>query len=258
MKKKKKIYWGSYSFSELKEIGKLNPVVIIPVGAHEQHGPHLTIDTDTHIGVEIAEKATEKSEYPCLLLPSIWLGASGHHMNFYGTISLSFDSLRSILHDILESLSRHRIKKVLILNSHGGNIAPLSCIVNIEGASKKIDTVLLTYWDLVRKQVSERRKSQAGGISHAGELETSLKMYLRPDDVQKERFESNIVQGNEYYNTEMFMPNTVTTYKAFDDLSLKGHIGDPAVASKEFGEYIFNNVVKELCKLIDLFGRGEL
>lgn len=258
MKEKKKIYWGSYCSSELRKIVKKNPIVILPIGAYEQHGPHLPIDTDTHIGIEIAKKAVKISDYPSILLPSLWLGASEHHLDFCGTISLSYKSMKLIIHDITRSLSKHKIRKIILFNSHGGNISPLQCVVNEEGANLGIEIILITYWDLVRELVSKKRKSELGGISHGGELETSLKMYLAPDDVIEEKLEPNVVKGNSYYNPEMFTSNKINVYKPFCKLSSKGHIGDPTVASPEFGKSIFDNAVKELCKIIMLFGRGEL
>ena len=89
----KKIYWGSYSSWELKQFVEKNPVLIIPVGAYEQHGPHLPLDTDTHIGLEIAKQASISAHYPCALLPPVWFGISEHHMNFCH----NFSSPKSII-----------------------------------------------------------------------------------------------------------------------------------------------------------------
>ena len=89
----KRKLWGSLTSWELSCIIDKNPVLVLPVGSFEQHGAHLPVDTDTHIGNELALQAVEKATYPCLLLPPLWMGIAEHHMYFSGTITISYNTL---------------------------------------------------------------------------------------------------------------------------------------------------------------------
>jgi len=209
---KNKLYWGAYSSFELKSLIEGGLVVILPIGAYEQHGPHLPVDTDTHIGSAIAEKSVMSAKQSCVLLPSIWAGISRHHMDFSGTISLSHNTIVALVSDIVKSVYHHGVRKVLLLNSHGGNISVLKSCLEMLGSELGMQMVLVTYWDLVREQVAKHRSSSWGGISHGGELETSLKLYLKSEDVNRDKFIPNIVEGNRYFSPEMFSANLIISF----------------------------------------------
>mgnify|MGYP000949125524 CR=1 FL=1 len=253
-----KIYWGSYTTNELTDFIKEDPVVLLPVGAYEQHGPHLPLDTDTHIASELTQAAVAKATVPCALLPPVWLGISEHHMDFSGTLTLRHSTMVAYVYDILRSLVRHGLKKFLLVNTHGGNMAVLRTAIDQVGADLGVEPVLVTYWHLVRDVVDRLRQSESGGISHGCELETSLKMFLKADDVRKDRLRANIIPSNDFWGVDMFAPNRITIYKPYKKLSEQGHVGDPTKATKEFGKAVFNAVVDEMIKLIRLLHEGEL
>lgn len=255
---KSKIYWGSYSTKELADFVQQDPVVILPVGAYEQHGPHLPLDTDTHIGLELAKAAVKNADVPCALLPPVWLGISEHHMSFAGSLTLRQSTLTAVIYDVLKSLARHGVKKILVLNSHGGNMAPLRSAVDQVGGELSVEPALVTYWHLVGDVVQKLRRSEFGGISHGGELETALKLYLAPEDVRHDLLQANMAPGNNYWSPEMFAANKVAIYKPYNRLSRLGHVGDPTKATAEFGKAVFEAAVGELVKVIRLLQKGEL
>lgn len=251
--------WGSLSSEDIAEVIKNEkPVVILPVGSFEQHGPHLPVNTDTDIGWAIVQAAVERASSSCLLLPPVWAGISAHHLGFCGTIAIRHATLNRLVKDILHSLSEHGVDKAILLNSHGGNQATLQTVIEETAAERKIEAILITYWNLVSAAVAENRRSARGGISHACELETSLKLYLKPGEVKKERFADHTLPGNEYFSPEMFAANKVSYPKPFDRLSAQGHIGNPTVATAEFGKLIFEAAVKELCRVMAIFKEGRL
>ncbi|WP_052329733.1 creatininase family protein [Thermicanus aegyptius] len=109
---------------QVKELPKENALVILPIGAIEQHGPHLPVMTDSLIGEAILTKALEKTKknLPIWLLPPISYGKSNEHIGFAGTISLSAETLIGIVTDIAVGLRSSGFKKLLLFNTHGGNV----------------------------------------------------------------------------------------------------------------------------------------
>lgn len=251
--------WGSFTSEELSTfIRQKQPVIVLPVGSFEQHGPHLPLDTDTDIGRAISVEAVEGSIYPCLLLPPLWAGVSAHHMGFCGTVTLSHATLGALVRDITASIHRHGVQKLLLLNSHGGNQAVLQAVAEEISATGDLQVVLVTYWNLIADVAAAHRRSPRGGISHACELETSMKLYLKPQDVRTERLKPNLVPGSDYCSPEMFAANRVSFPRPFHRVTPEGHIGDPTVADAGFGRIIFLAAVKELQNVIRMFGEGTL
>ena len=116
----------------LKKILEANPVVIIPTGSHEQHGPHLPFATDAIIAQTFAEHAAArlKGRCPVLVTPLLGYGSSTEHMDFAGTISLRPETLYMILTDIVDSLAHAGVHKILIMNGHGGNQHTIGSILH--------------------------------------------------------------------------------------------------------------------------------
>lgn len=249
--------WGSYTSREIQELIDKDPVVILSVGSYEQHGPHLTLDTDSNIAFEIAKGTVEKSKVPCSYLPVINIGISEHHMNYPGSLTLRPSTLMEIIYDILNSLNRNGIKKVLIINGHGGNMTTLNLAINTIGSELAGEYVLVSYWDLVSDVINEITNTDKGAMDHAGELETALKLYLSPEDVRKNLLTPGITSGNEYWKPEN-MSNKVSIYRSFDTFTKLGHIGDPTKSTIEMGQAAFELIVNEMVKLVEFIYEGKL
>lgn len=254
-----KVFWGDYTTYEIKEFIKKDPVVIIPVGAHEQHGPHLAMNTDSVIAENICKAVVEKSQTPCVTLPTIWVGISEHHMKFSGSLTLKQSTMSIFLYDILDSLARHGVRKVLVVNSHGGNAVPLNEALTRASVAYGGTFALLTYWNLISKEITSLRKSETGGISHACEMETSLQLFLDPRNVRKDKIPpASNVKGSSFWSAEMFSSNKITMYRPYDQLSELGHIGDPAKGTVELGKSVFELIVEKTGKLIDTMWKEAL
>jgi len=247
------------------EIGRLvekqekeDVVVILPVGSCEQHGPHLPVGTDTMIGFLLARAASERCKCPTLVLPPIWVGYSPHHMSAPGTVTLGEETLIAVIYDICYSLFKQNLKKVLFVNSHGGNAQLLAVAVNKAARQFNLFPVVVTYWHLLATQIAKLRKSPVGGTGHAGELETSLALYLFPELVKLERAVSAPQPGDKYFSPEMFSKNLIHCYVDYLKLSPSGIVGDPFAGSAQEGKRLFSILVTELCKLIEDFSKGNI
>ena len=255
----KLIYWGDYTTIELQELVSQDPVVLMPIGAYEQHGPHLALNTDKVIAERFCEGIASKVEVPCAVLPSTWCGISEHHMKFCGSLTLRHETMVAFIFDILDGLARSGVRKVLAINSHGGNMVALSEALT-KAAQKYGGTfALLTYWSLLNDTVKRERKSEFGGISHAGEMETALQMFLDPENVRKDKLpDANNVKGGRFWSPAMFASNKIAMYIPYDQLSRQGHIGDPLSAKPEFGKAVYDAVVEQGAQIVTAIQKGEL
>jgi creatinine amidohydrolase len=231
---------------EGKEISKNTKTAIIPIGATEQHGPHLPIGTDTFIlqGIISAIKNEIGPDYPVLFLPSIPFGKSPEHLDFFGTISLQATTIISIMNDICFSLQKHGFKSVVFLNTHGGNLDLLKAI--LYDIRDKYD--LFPYcihtggpdgWDGVdftSKVFPELTIPEC----HAGSVETSIIAFLHPELVKKP----------EDYSQKMDIPEFPFGWKT-SDLSNNGVIGDPKYYSAEAGKAALNFGAKRIHNILD-------
>ncbi|WP_164472881.1 creatininase family protein [Cohnella candidum] len=252
------VLWSSHTTYELKRIiEEENPIVIVTVGATEQHGTHLAINTDTDLGFSLAQRVAQASPIRTLVLPPVWSGFSPHHMDFTGTITLRQSTLFAMVNDIIECLIRHGVERVLLLNSHGGNISLLKTVVDEIGVQHGISPVYVTYWNLISDVIGDIRESEMGGISHACELETSLKMLFSPEDVRQEEIRDVMLDSTPYFGNDMFAPNKYGVYKPFKAWTELGQIGAPSLASKEKGERIADAIIAKFADLIQVVWGGE-
>ena len=115
--------WQSMTTSEAERLGASDPVVILPVAAIEQHGPHLPLSTDLDIGLGLLENAFRHlpSDFPAWLLPAQAIGSSAEHLGFPGTLSLDESLLGDVIVAVGRAVARCGVRRLLISNSHGGN-----------------------------------------------------------------------------------------------------------------------------------------
>ena len=252
------VFWGDYTTVELKKIiAEENPIVILPVAATEQHGPHLPVNTDADLGFNIGMRIAEESPVRALVLPPVWVGFSVHHMDFAGTITLRQTTLFAVVYDIIESLIQQGVRRILLLNSHGGNMALLKTVVDEIGINYGISPVYVTYWQLLSDVIDGIRQSELGGMSHACELETSLKMVFSPQDVKVDLIEDVMIKGNSFHGVDMFAGNKISIYKPFEEWTKTGQIGAPSKASIETGEKIINALLERFIDLIKTYWTEE-
>lgn len=228
----KKILWQELRRTEFEEAVKADAIVIIPVASTEQHGNHLPINTDANCCFTIAQRAAQAiDEFPVLVLPTVWTGYSPHHMEHPGTITLKYHTFIELLTQIAACVHAHGFKKILFLNGHGGNSAIIAAMRTKLAAEEGISSIGYTYWNIsptaeVMEAVSE---SDKGFIGHAGEIETSLQLYLQPELVDMNRATWTL-----------------------------GVCGDPSKGSREKGERIVEAAVGALVKLLGDYHSGKL
>ncbi|WP_254533992.1 creatininase family protein [Natrinema gelatinilyticum] len=247
--------WAARTAPEIRSIGEEDgSVAVVPVGSIEQHGNHLPVSTDTILADAAAHLGAEcvAEEVPILVTPPIWTGLSPHHMDFGGTITLSVETLLSMLGDIADSIRDNGFDAVLFLNGHGGNMSVIGTAVTEIGQRFPDAQVLgLTYFQLAGSFIDEIRESDLGGMAHGGEFETSMMLYLRPDLVDLDRAEARYLDDPyDLRRKDLFEGGPLSVYRSFAEYSETGAIGDPGLATAEKGEEIYERLGDELESLL--------
>ena len=238
------VRWGHLTREEIKKALIRCPVVVLPVGSCEQHGPHLPVDTDTFDAERASIEAAEQISPPPLVLPSVPYGVSEHHMSFGGTITLKPETLLNVVVDVVESVVRQGAKAVVIVNGHGGNSAVLAI------AAQKIRhnlgvACLIEDCGAVAEDARKKLFPQPYDV-HAGEFETSVVLATRPDAVRNDAIPA-ACDVRRPFNA----PPEVTVGFRMEDMTRTGVLGDATKADAERGRQFWQAEVEGLKKLLE-------
>lgn len=250
------MYYGERIWTQTED--QTGKVVVVPIGSLEQHGHHLPMLTDSMIGTEIARRAEAELGEAALFTPMLWVGASDHHLGFKGTISLGNDLYISVLVDILESLIGAGYRKILLLNSHGGNITP-GRMAMYEVQLRHLDKPdlwisLATWFTIAAEQIAALEALEQKAVTHACELETSMIMHLRPELVDLTAARGTTISfDSAFYVPDFGAPSRVDVARSFDQLSVTGAFGHPEVSTPEKGELLFDTAVGEVVAFVREF-----
>lgn len=226
---------------EFKE-GKYDKA-IIAVGSCECHGDHLPHGTDTFVSHELSKRIAAKVDN-LLVLPPITVGYSGHYDAFPFTITLGYDTITQVIYDILESTINGGIDKIIIINGHDGNIAPIelaSRMVKESYPDAKIAS-LNEWWLIAGDLVPEDTFEVWNGSGHGGEGESSIAYHLFPEYTDPEEATSCVPDN---------LSDVLDIKWTFDEISTTGQTGDATVASKEKGEIMTEVLVKAVVDAIN-------
>ncbi len=206
-------------------------VVLMPVASCEQHSLHLPVFTDSMIGGDVARRVHELVPDEVLVLPVQWLGYSQHHIRYPGTLSAISETHLLLMMDIVTSVVGYGFKKILIQNSHGGNGANISVLLQRLMERYGDDGVeFYSRWAWASGgKLDEIRELGAGGSGHAGETEASMMLAIRPDLVRMDQLAADGERPG------MRVPG-VASYHRFDQRTKHGGVGDPRPATAEKGE----------------------
>jgi creatinine amidohydrolase len=243
-KKPAHLWLDEFSTQEAAQAAKAGTVVIFPVGAVEEHGVHLPLCTDSMQSEFVALEVAKKTG--CLVVSPLRYGVCNAGRNFPGTLSIEFESLRRIAQDILSELVRHGFRRIIVLSGHAGSshmvalrLAAQKVIMQNAnaGSGGKARIMVLSDYDFAYELKGKLEFSKKDG--HAGAIETSRVMAIRPDLVKAKGVASSpeFPRFEVVADPERFFPS--------------GVIGDPTEASEDKGKTINDYVVAEVAKLVE-------
>ncbi|HEU0116590.1 MAG TPA: creatininase family protein [Thermomicrobiales bacterium] len=180
------VWWQTRRRDQIAAAPK-STVLLLPIGAVEQHGPHLPLDVDISGAIAVCERAAQAlDDPPALVLPPVPWGLSPYWLPFAGTLSLRPETILALISDIGSSVARHGFGRLVIVNGHGGNAGIIGAAATML-ADHGVRAAALSYWSLLGPAALRRLAPGDGGhIGHAGQTETSIQRYLRPELVAPE------------------------------------------------------------------------
>jgi len=222
------------------EVEKLDRemVVVIPTGSLEQHGPHLPLFTDSILATAVSEGAEAQVSDKALLTPTLWLGASGHHLKFPGTLSASMEAYMGAIDSVCESLIPHGFTKFFIVNGHGGNSEPNGVVMRqLKARHPALTFGHSGYFAPIAAEVAQIMEGPTKEIRHACEAEASLMMHVRPELVRREKLRDDGLFPE---------PAVYGMVHHFDEVTEMGSLGYATLATPEKGKRIFDAAVAAL------------
>jgi len=247
------LYWEDLTTAEFAARDLSQTVVILPVAATEQHGPHLPVSTDAAIAEAILTRAVEllPEEADVLILPAQRVGKSDEHLAFPGTLAISVETLRQVWLDLARSVARAGARRIVLFNSHGGQIA----LVDMVCRDIRIELGMLAVgcsWFRITDVADLFSAHEIEHGIHGGDIETSLMLAIDPDHV-------------DFALAEDFVPLTVAIQQSGSLLTAEGRVGfgwqaqdlhpagvsgDASNATPDKGQAILDRAADSLVRLI--------
>ena len=242
------VLWQELSWPEAEKRLEQVDVALLPVGAVEQHGPHLPLDTDAfdaeYLAVRVAKACSEPKP---LVLPAIAYGVSYHHQDFPGTLSIRNETLAQMVYEIGMDAARNGIRKLVVINGHGGNGPALKFPAQMTNRDARIfvcvdsgETSDVDIYGLV----------ETPNDVHAGEIETSTALAVRPQLVRMDLAVREVPAFSNRY-LDFTSKRGISWYAYTRRISASGIMGDPTAATAEKGEKIWAMMIAHLVSLVE-------
>ena len=233
---------GRMSWTEVAEVATEDPVVLLPIGTVEQHGPHLPVNADNMVAEYVALRAATRSG--ALVAPPINYGYSAMFRKFPGTLSVRPETLTNMLRDVCQALLSHGFRRLIFVNNHGGNEPVCEQIARELRSAQDILIGNVYPWNLGYQLMQDTYEDPEHAYGHGAEPETSAMMAMFPEDVLSNRLEAaDYEDANEEW--QPLGPDTVTVpghkvggtvYLDSDDITRNGVTGDGSVATADRGQ----------------------
>ncbi len=245
-------YWGNLTWDELRAAAVRKPVVIQPIGATEQHGLHLPLNTDNFIVTRLCDAAARRAPEEMLILPVVPFAFNAHHMDFPGVVAIRWDNVINYLIDVVTSVTSHGFDRFMFISGHGCNPPYLAVAANeVNTRTGALCASLL--WTALADNVQEVRDSVTpGGMAHACELETAVMLHLDPERVRQDRVadELGFVQGR-YLQMDLAGGTGVHLGEHWwSSFSRTGVAGEATLATPEKGRQLFERAADNLVRLV--------
>ena len=243
-------FWADYTARDFAALDRGEVIAVLPVGAVEQHGPHLPLSVDRDIlnGIIAAALPLIPEDCPALFLPTCPIGKSNEHAAWPGTLTLSAATLMAMWMDIGASVAAAGVRKLVILNSHGGQVAPMDIVVRDLRVKHGMLTVAANWFGMGLPEGLISPQEDRFGI-HAGEVETSMMLALQPGLVA-------MAEARDFPPRQAKLTGLLGLSPAgklgwqMQDLNAAGVAGNAAAGTAETGRALVNHAARQLVALL--------
>ncbi|MEX0302049.1 MAG: creatininase family protein [Leisingera sp.] len=254
-------YWADQKAPVFRNLPE-DLVAVLPIGAIEQHGPHLPLSVDRDLAAEVAARSlrclTEKQNV--LVLPVLPITKSGEHDRHPGTLSLSAETLLAMLRDIGASIARTGVGRLVLLNGHGGNAAVLDIAARDLRIVQGMTVAACSWFGFADLDGMIPADVMAVDL-HAGDIETSAMLAARGELVDMDRAKNFEPEIRAWQQSNRFTGLTGEPARPgwiIDDLNDDGACGDASAATAEKGERLLASAAANFALFLDEFSRFRL
>lgn len=254
-------YWEEMTTEEVAAWAGPESIAILPVGAIEQHGPHLPLAVDAAIARGVVDHAVAlmPAELPAVVLPQIPLGYSREHGDFAGTLSLSAETLAALWREIGSAVARAGVRKLVLLNGHGGNPPVMDIVARDLRAAHDMVVVVASWFSLGLPEGLFSGDEISHGI-HGGAVETSAMLYLHRDLVQMDKAENfaSLTRDMAEENQVLRVEGPIRWGWMAQDLNPMGVAGDARAGDAGAGRKVIEHAAARLVTLLEELDRMPL
>mgnify|MGYP001481527539 CR=1 FL=1 len=248
-------WWQTMTTVDAGAIEASDPVVILPVAAIEQHGPHLPLSTDLEIGLGLLSEAFRRlpTDFAVWALPPQAIGCSREHARFPGTLSLEPEQLSDLIEGTGEALAQVGVRRLVLSNSHGGNRHALETAGLRLRDELGMLVVHASWFRFPRPQEADLPEAEWRHGLHGGAVETAMMMHLRPDLVRTSEAARARSFGEELEETlRRVAPEGSASFSwLVGDLNPGGAVGDATLADADLGARLVSHYGAVLAEVIE-------
>ena len=251
-------YWSDWTSEAFSRLDRSRLIAVLPVGATEQHGPHLPMSTDTATidGMVRASLPHLPDDLPVLFLPTVAYGKSNEHSRYPGTLTVSAATLIAMWTDIGDCVARAGVRKLVLYNSHGGQMSVMDIVARDLREKHGMMVVAANWYTLGLPQGMFDDHEMRHGI-HAGDLESSIMLSLTPDHVRREHFRKFGSLTEDLARENRFLSITPSGKLGWQtqDLNPAGAAGDATRATADKGAAVLDHVGRRFVELLQEIDR---
>ena len=237
---------------------KENTIILIPLGSTEQEGTHLPLGVDTYVAEMLAQQVAK--ETGSLVGPVLPVGYSEWFCEFPGTISFKMETFTKVLSEYVSSLIRHGFKKLIFINGHGGNSSGVDVVSREFTMNHEVQIAMVEIWKIANSLVKDIPEFKENVFKHAGELMTSVMLYIHPNTVNMKKAKVEYLKSNKHpfkvkstLGAAEFKGIDISLYNKAKSLTESGIMGDPSSATAKKGEIIFAAITSYLVDMVKNF-----
>jgi creatinine amidohydrolase len=248
-------FWAQLTTRDFGSLDASATVAVLPLGATEQHGPHLPLGVDTVLadGIVTAALPLLPPELPVLFLPTQQIGLSPEHARFAGTLTLSAETLIRMWNEIGAGVARAGVKKLVLFNAHGGHVGAMDIVARELRAAHGLIVYSVSWFNLPLGDAGAQFSAQEHRFGvHAGEIETSMMLALTPQLVRMSEakdFRSTSEQRAADYAI-LGNGKSAKLGWAMEDYNAHGAAGNAAAATAASGQAVIDAAARQLALLL--------